>query len=236
MPTFADKVIEFNKELQFHGQLPEGIHIMNPFQENPEVLEISSAFYRKYYSDNHPRHLILGINPGRFGSGVTGVPFTDSKRLIQECGLPYHGKPTHEPSSVYVYEMIKAFGGPEAFYRNFYIHSVCPLGFTTTSAKGQEINYNYYDSPSLTAAVYDFIIENIRKQLNFGIQTDIGFCFGTGKNEKFLRKLNEKEKFFKEIIALEHPRFIMQYKAKTKDLYINKYLQAFNQALEANNS
>ncbi len=232
MTTFADRVIAFNKDLNFTGTLPPGVGIMNPFRESETVLETSSQFYRKYYSDNNPRHIILGINPGRFGSGVTGVPFTDSKRLVSECQIPYSGKQTHEPSSVFVYDVINAFGGPEAFYKHFYIHSICPLGFTTTSAKGQEVNYNYYDSPALTAAVYDFIVESTRKQMAFGIQTDVAFCFGTGKNEKFLRKLNEKEKFFGEIIALEHPRFIMQYKAKTKHLYIEKYLNAFNKALK----
>lgn len=85
MKTFADRVIEFNQELNFAGSLPPGIRIMNPFRENTEALRISSEFYRKYYSDNNPRHIILGINPGRFGSGVTGVPFTDTKRLESEC-------------------------------------------------------------------------------------------------------------------------------------------------------
>lgn len=231
MKTLADRIIEFNNELDFTGSLPSGVSIMNPFRENPEILEVSSEFYRKFYSDNNLRHIILGINPGRFGSAVTGVPFTDTKRLQSACGIPYAGKQTHEPSSVYVYEMINAFGGPEAFYRQFYIHSICPLGFTTTSKTGKEVNYNYYDSKELTAAVYDFIIESLKKQLAFGIETDMAFCFGTGKNEKFLRQLNEKEKFFKEIIALEHPRFIMQYKAKTKDFYIDKYLQAFSKAI-----
>ena len=31
---------------------------------------------------------------------------------------------------------------------------------------------------------------------------------------------------FKEIIPLEHPRFIMQYNSKNKDLYLKKYLEA----------
>src|SRR5688572_3378377 len=185
--TFADRIIEFNKELNFTGTLPAGINIMNPFRENPETLEVSSEFYRKYYNDNNPRHIILGINPGRFGSAVTGVPFTDTKRLQSECGITLKGRQTHEPSSVFVYDMINAFGGPEAFYQHFYIHSICPLGFTTASAKGQEVNYNYYDSKELTAAVYDFIVASTRKQLGFGIETDVAFCFGTGKNEKFLR-------------------------------------------------
>ena len=33
--------------------------------------------------------------------------------------------------------------------------------------------------------------------------------------------------FFGKIVALEHPRFIMQYRAKTKAAYIAKYLAAF---------
>jgi len=229
--TFADKVIQFNKQLDFNGTLPAGIRIMNPFKENPQVIGIMEQFYKKFYDDNNPRHLILGINPGRFGGGVTGIPFTDSKRLKSVCKIDYDGKETHEPSSVFVYEMIAAFGGAEYFYKNFYIHSICPLGFTSIKEDGKEINYNYYDSPALTAAVYDFMIENIWKQIAMGINAETCFCFGNGKNEKFLRKLNEKEHFFKNIVALEHPRFIMQYKLRSKDVYIKKYIDAFNSVL-----
>jgi len=32
------------------------------------------------------------------------------------------------------------------------------------------------------------------------------------------------------VIPLEHPRFIMQYKSKSKDLYVKKYIDAFKQA------
>jgi hypothetical protein len=71
------------------------------------------------------------------------------------------------------------------------------------------------------------IIDNISKQIALGVRTDICFCFGTGKNEIFLRKLNEEHGFFKKIIALEHPRFIMQYKTANKQFYIDKYISAF---------
>jgi hypothetical protein len=229
MNTLADRIIEFNNSLEFNDPLPNGISIMNPFKQNDQILPISTAFYRKYYSDNHPRHLILGINPGRFGAGVTGIPFTDTKRLIDPCGISYTGKSTHEPSSVFVYEVIEAYGGPEAFYSHFYINSVFPLGFTISDGSGKETNYNYYDSKELTAAVYDFGVESLRKQLAMGLETDICYCFGSGKNEKFIRALNEKYGFFKELIALEHPRFIMQYKSKSKTEYIDKYLRAFAQ-------
>jgi hypothetical protein len=229
--TFADKVIQFNKQIDFTGTLPVGIRIMNPFKENPQVNILVEQFYKKFYDDDNNRHLILGINPGRFGGGVTGIPFTDSKRLQSVCGIEYHGKETHEPSSVFVYEVIEAFGGARKFYESFYINSICPLGFTSVQQNGKEINYNYYDSKELTAAVYNFIIENIKKQIALGTFTDTCFCFGNGKNEKFLRELNKKEKFFKEIIALEHPRFIMQYKSRSKDMYIKKYVDAFESIL-----
>ncbi|MEO6136035.1 MAG: uracil-DNA glycosylase family protein [Ginsengibacter sp.] len=231
MKTFADKMIAFNKKVEFQGKLPKGISIMNPFKDNEHALFISSTFYQKFYNDSERRHLILGINPGRFGAGVTGVPFTDTKRLLQECGIQFEGKVTHEPSATFVYEIINSFGGVEKFYKNFYIQSICPLGFTATNDKGKEVNYNYYDSKQLTDAVYEFMIDNIRKQINLGIYTDVCFCFGTGKNEKFIRKVNDEYKFFKKIIALEHPRYIMQYKFKEREFYIEKYLSALNEAM-----
>lgn len=229
MKTFADKIISFNKNIAFNGLLPKGISIMNPFKENKEAMFISSKFYKKYYDDHSQRHIILGINPGRFGAGVTGVPFTDTKRLFNECGLEFTGKATHEPSATFVYEVINAYGGPAAFYKDFYIQSICPLGFTIKNDKGREVNYNYYDSKELTEAMHVFMIANIRKQIKLGIKTDICFCFGTGKNVNFLKKINEEYQFFKTIIPLEHPRFIMQYKFNSKQVYLDKYIKAFEE-------
>jgi len=226
--TFAKKAIRFNKQLRYTGDpLPPGIRMMNPFTESDQPMLIAEKFYRKYYSDNKPRHLILGINPGRFGAGLTGIPFTDPKRLQSECQIVYSGKQTHEPSSVFIYEMIRAYGGVEAFYSDFYINSICPLGFTSVNARGKEKNYNYYDSAELREAVRLFIIENIRILIAMGLRREICFCFGTGKNESYLRGLNEEHHFFKKIIALEHPRFIVQYKSANKKFYIDKYITSF---------
>ncbi len=224
---FAEKVIRYHRGLHFDGSLPSGISIMNPYRENPEALRVSELFYRKYYDDGQPRRIILGINPGRFGGGITGIPFTDPKRLMEECGIVFNGPPAHEPSSVFVYKMIEAFGGTEKFYKQYYIHSVCPLGFTRTAETGREVNYNYYDSPALTTAVTGFITGHIRKQIEMGVETAECFCFGTGKNAAFLEKWNTDQQCFGKITTLEHPRFIMQYKSKTMDFYIDKYLHAF---------
>lgn len=227
MKSFADKIISFNKNVAYKGSLPDKVSIMNPFKENKEAVCISSEFYRKFYNDQHKRHVIFGINPGRFGAGITGVPFTDTKRLLSECGIEFPGKATHEPSATFVYEVINKYGGVKKFYSDFYIQSLCPLGFTITNPQGKEINYNYYDSKELTACVYDFIIANIKMQISFGISTDVCFLFGTGKNTKFFSKINEEFHFFKKVIPLEHPRFIMQYKSKSKSIYVEKYLDAF---------
>jgi len=228
--AFAEKVISFYREIEFTGTLPAGISIMNPFRENPEIIPVITQFYSKFYNDNNARHLILGINPGRFGAGVTGIPFTDTKRLSENCGLSIPGVQTYETSSVFVYEMIEEYGGAENFYSQFYISSVVPLGFTSDNLKGGVVNYNYYDSKKLTDSVYSFIIESLNKQLQFGIKRDVCFCLGTGENYKFILKLNSELRIFQDIIPLEHPRYIMQYKTKLKQFYINKYVEEFLKA------
>ena len=221
---FADEVIHFLSKLEYKGPLPQGISIMNPLRDDPKIIQVVSQFYHKFYNDNNQRYMILGINPGRFGAGVTGIPFTDSKRLSEKCGLSIPGLNTFETSSVYVYDMIDAFGGVKKFYNEFFISAVCPLGFTIISKRGKSVNYNYYDSKKLSEAVMDFIVTSLKRQLEFGIKREACFCLGTGKNFKFLLQLNTELKFFDKIIPLEHPRYIMQYKSKQKGYYINRYL------------
>jgi len=224
METFAEKVIQFNRQLSFSGELPEHIRILNPFENNPEINRISEQFYRKYYGDTSSRKMIIGINPGRLGSGATDIPFTDTKRLTEVCQIPVQSVNTHEPSSVFVYDMIRAYGGVKRFYKDFYIHSICPLGFVVRNSKNNWVNCNYYDDKELYEIMYDFMVASFRKQLEFGIDRETGYVLGK-KNLSFIRKINEKEKFFDRLVVLEHPRYIVQYKSKESDLYIAKYLQ-----------
>jgi hypothetical protein len=230
--VIAEDIVHFNRSLRLDKALPENIRVMNPFK-NPEALRISEEFYRKYYSDKHPRHLIIAINPGRFGAGVTGIPFTDTARLKMVCGINPGIPPTHEPSSVFVYEIIDAYGGTELFYRNFYITSVCPLGFVKENEKGKEVNFNYYDSKELEKAVTPFIVESLQKQFRFNLDMTKCICWGRGKNFQFLSELNSKYHFFEEIIPLDHPRFIMQYRAKQKKKYIENYLKILHYVSES---
>jgi uracil-DNA glycosylase len=224
MNTFADKVIKFNKDLKFNGIMPAGIRVMNPFRENPLIPEISGQFYKKFYNDNKERKFIIGINPGRNGAGVTGIPFTDTKRLSEICDIKIDSFKSHELSSVFVYEMIEKYGGVKKFYEDFYINSVSPLGFVKLNPKGNWVNMNYYDDKRLYDAVYNFMIKSLKEQISFGINNDVCFVLGK-KNAEFLNEINSRENLFRKIVMLHHPRYIAQYKLKSKNKYISEYLK-----------
>jgi hypothetical protein len=222
--TFSKKILSFFKNLNLNIELPPDVEVMNPFQ-NTTTFDICKKFYNKFYNDNNSRHLIMGINPGRFGGGITGVPFTDPIRLQKICGIENDFQKKQELSSLFIYEIISSFGGPEKFYNEFYISSISPLGFTKHNK-----NLNYYDDKQLETAIRGFVIECIITQLKFGINTDVVFCLGEGKNLTYLSRLNEEMKFFKKIVPLPHPRFIMQYKLKKKEEYIERYLRELQPA------
>lgn len=223
MTTFANKVIQFNKQLSFNDKLPNGIRIMNPFQDNSEIIPITEVFYNKFYNDNKKRKLILGINPGRLGAGATGIPFTDTKRLQEICNIKIGTVNTHEPSSVFIYDLIEKYGGTTKFYDDFYINSICPLGFIEKNQKQNWVNCNYYDYNELFLTMQNFITTTLKKQISFGIDTNVCYVLGK-KNAKFLKHINEKAKLFSSIVSFDHPRYIEQYKSKQKDKYITEYL------------
>lgn len=220
---FADRVIAYNRTLQFRGELPKGFQVMNPFQENPEILPISETFYKKYYNDSENRKLILGINPGRLGAGATGIPFTDSKRLKAVCGIDLTSVQTHEPSSVFVYDLIEKYGGAQRFYQDFYISSVFPLGFLAQNTKGNWVNANYYDQKELFEAVKEYIIKHLKQQIELGIRQDAVYVLGK-KNAQFLQKIQKENLLFEKIITVEHPRYIEQYKTKEREKYLEEFL------------
>lgn len=224
--SLADQIVKFNKNLKYNGKLPEGFEVLNPFFDNPETMVVMEEFYQKFYNDTNPRKFIIGINPSRKGAGVTGVPFTDTKRLQSECGIEMKSAHTHEISSVFIYDMIKAFGGVEKFYSEFYINSPFPLAIVKKTKNG-DLNANYYDDKALFEDVKPFIIGSLKKHIALGLDTSEVFVLGK-KNADFLTKINNEEHFFDKMTVLEHPRYIQQYKSKEKDLYIDKYLIAFH--------
>src|SRR6266571_3209111 len=135
MPTFAKKIIEFYKSLQ-PPSLPKGIEILFP-QKNKEVMNVVETFFYKFYDDNEPRHLIFGINPGRFGAGTTGINFTAPKQLKEKLGIEHSFRNQTELSAEFIYEVIDRYGGPEKFYADFFLTALSPLGFVQ---KGKNMN------------------------------------------------------------------------------------------------
>lgn len=224
--TFGEQVVEFNNNLKYTGKLPTGFQVMNPFLDNPETLKVMKQFYDKFYSDNDRRRFIIGINPSRHGAGVTGVPFTDTKRLETVCGIEMKSAHTHEISSVFLYDVIENFGGPQLFYKEFYINSPFPLAIVRNTIKGN-LNANYYDDKNLFEAVKPFMIQSLKDHISLGLDTSEVFILGK-KNADFIDKINSQEHFFDKMTVLEHPRYIQQYKSKEKQLYIDKYLIALN--------
>ena len=225
MKTFGEKVVEFNLNLTYDGALPPGFAVLNPFTENPETIPVMKAFYDRFYGDAFKRKFLIGINPSRHGAGVTGVPFTDTKNLEKYCGISMKSARTHEVSSVFIYDMITAYGGPTAFYRDFYINSPFPLAIVRRQ-KGNWVNANYYDDKNLFEEVKPFMKETIRRHISLGLETEKVFVLGK-KNADFLNRINDEEHFFGEMTVLDHPRYIQQYRSKFREDYITKYLMAF---------
>ena len=227
MMNIAKGIIEFNKSLEFNGNLPDGFKIINPFKENNEALIVMEKFYNKFYADNNLRNFIIGINPGRHGAAITGIPFTDTKRLEKDCKIPFYSNSSHEISSVFIYDMINKYGGVNDFYSKYFINSPFPLAIVKELKDGKIKNANYYDDKELYKSLEEFMINCLREFSQMGINKENVFILGS-KNYKFINELNKKDKIFKDLNILEHPRYIQQYKSKEKDKYIDKYINLFN--------
>lgn len=227
MEQFAEKIIAFNKKIAFKGLLPNGFQVLNPYHSNPETLVVMQQFYEKYYNDTNQRKFIIGINPSRHGAGVTGVPFTDTKRLESVCGIQMKSAHTHEISSVFLYDVIEAFGGADAFYRNFYINSPFPLAIIRQNKSNNWVNANYYDDKNLFKNVKNFMVSCLKKHISLGLNSEEVFVLGI-KNATFIHEINNEAHLFKKITVLEHPRYIQQYKSKEKEWYIDKYVAALS--------
>ena len=218
---FASKAIKFFCNLKTPHIKSSGVGVINPYEKD-DVKEIVKKFYSKFYTDSNERFFVIGINPGRFGGGLTGIAFTDPVALQENCKIENNLSNRKELSSKFVYAVAKKSGGVEKFFSRVFLTALYPFAIIKDGK-----NYNYYDEKPLAALLMPDIIRNIKKQIAFGARRDVAILLGK-KNADYFLPINEEHKFFKKIITLEHPRYIMQYKLKQIDGYIEKYLAAIN--------
>lgn len=224
--NFQEKYFNFIDHLDFPSSLPHGVEILNPFKVET-TYSLSKTFYQKYYGDQNPRLFLIGINPGRFGAGVTGVPFTDPIRLEGKCQISNDLPKRQELSSVFVYEVIEAFGGVEAFYQRVFFTSVSPLGFVKDG-----VNLNYYDIPEVRDFLEPFMVKSLQQQIEMGAVMRVAYSMGKGQNFKYLSYLNKKYQLFDAIEPLPHPRWVMQYRLRRKHEFIAEYVDKISGALK----
>lgn len=222
--TFGNRAIHFLNSLNAPCNLPIDIDVVYPYKD-ANVKQAVNDFYSTFFNDNNERVYVLGINPGRFGSGMTGIPFTDPVALEQVCGISNAFDKKRELTSEFVYKFIDTFGGARKFFNKFFLSAVSPLGFVRDGK-----NYNYYDSIDFYKLLRPFILKTLKEQILFGAKRTV-ILFGTGKNQHFFTDLNDQYGFFDTILTVEHPRYIMQYQRKNLDTYIRKYIEVFSQAL-----
>lgn len=220
MPSFAEKAISFYRNLEPPPvSIPEEVEVMNPVK-NTETMKIIEAFYRKFYADRKERIFLIGINPGRFGGGITGIPFTDPVNLEKVLGIENPFEKKHELSSRFVYEVVESLGGPEKFFGRVYLTAVSPLGFIMNNK-----NLNYYDVKSIREGWEKWMVEKLNEQIAFGANQNCAFSMGRGKNLNFLNQVNDRYQLFDRIEPLPHPRWVMQYRFRDRKKYIDEYCE-----------
>lgn len=109
-------------------------------------------FVKKYGKGSGRRAVLVGMNPGPWGMGQTGVPFGDVTKVRDWMGItgevgqppkPHPQRPVtgfatkrREPSGTRVYRWAEErYGTAEAFFQEFYILNYCPLLFFDKAGK-----------------------------------------------------------------------------------------------------
>jgi hypothetical protein len=226
MPDFTHRLLQFLRGFPLPGALPDKAQAISPYQDLG-VYPLLVQFAEQYYTGEQPRVAVLGINPGRLGNGRTGIAFTDPTALTLHCGIRHElSLKQPELSSQFIYKVVAELGGPTEFYRHFYLGSIYPL---VLLREGR--NYNYYDSPALIRALWDDMRRSLRQLVQeVGVRPDVVVCLGQ-RNATFLRKLNDELRLFDNILVLDHPRYLMQYRRRELAENVARYAEVLGHTL-----
>ncbi len=217
-PPWNEWIVPYYEQIRADWPVPADIELLDPYGKD-DIRHLRQQFYDTYYNDSEPRQLWLGINPGRIGAGRTGIPFSDAVQLERYCGLEAPGPQTEELSAAFIFEVIQAAGGPGSFFQRVFIDSVSPMGYVRDG-----VNCNYYDQKDLFKGLQPRLEQHIEELLQRPGPDEI-VLLGKGKNLKYFRQLYNGDS---RVIALPHPRWVMQYRRKDKARWIERYLEVLN--------
>ena len=129
---------------------PPVTHVYNPLA----YAWAAQAQYIERYAGTRKRVVLLGMNPGPFGMGQTGVPFGEVARVRGFLGIeatvhrPGHEHPARpvqgfgctrsEVSGARVWGLVESrWGTAQAFFADHYVANYCPLLFMEASGKNR---------------------------------------------------------------------------------------------------
>lgn len=193
------------------------IGILSEFLDNKKnIIE----FHKKYVQLNSPKIVMCGINPGRNGAGITGIPFIDTNSLSKM--LPDIANPKTEKSAKFFFSIIEEFGIDE-FYSNIHVTNMSWFGFYKLD-NGTNVNYN-----SLPEEIQNFLIDKFVEEMNF-IKPDVIIPIGDIVNWELLYNLKKRDRINAEIAPrLYHPA----YRLVDRNTYIETLTQYLNKIKSA---
>lgn len=218
--SFASAIASFLTRLA-PPALPAGVEVLNPYLE-PEIRRVVRSMITKFYVDAPARLSVWGINPGRFGAGLTGLAFTDPWAVVHQLGITTSVAGRREISAEFISDVIDAYGGPAEFYRDIYLGAVSPHGYVRDG-----VNMNFYDTPELRAAVVPYAVACMKKQIRAGLRTDVAVVLGSGALKQVVEREIRSAVGLDHVVYLEHPRFIMQYRRSQRVAYVDRYVNTF---------
>lgn len=218
--TYSKDVVDFYKNFQTSGRLPDGVVIHNPF-DNAERRNAIERFYERFFADDNARIHVLGINPSKLNQTSTGVNYTDGFALEEFCGLQNGFSKGRELTSDFFYRVVLAMGGAEEFYARVFAWAMMPLSVTSSGGY-----VNYYDE-DVEGALDEIVRQNV-KWTSERPSTGRALIVGTGENKKSFEKLEGAPFGYNDVKYLPHPRWIMQYNRDSVDKYVGQYVDALS--------
>lgn len=198
--------------------LSNNVNILSDFLDNKQNI---IQFHERYIKNSKPKIVLCGINPGRFGAGLTGIPFIDFNSLGKM--LPFVESITSEKSAGFFFSVIQEFGIVE-FYKNFHVTNLSWYGFCKCN-KGS--NVNYYD---LRTDIQRYLIDIFVREIEY-INPEVIIPLSTQVYHE-LRALKESGEIKAEIgPRLNHPSWITTYRSRELSHWRNQYISVLKKYL-----